>query len=403
MSEMSFEELLNQSMKEIYPGEVIEGKVISVHKDYAVLNIGYKADGILKVYDYSKDPNIDLTNVLHVDDTIQVKVKKLNDGEGQVLLSRKELVQNQVNEKLKKLYESNEVQKGKVVRVTTGGLVCEIEPELTVFIPKSLVSNKAIDNLDSFAGQELEFVISEFNPLRNRCIGDRRRLLVAEEKAKHAEALSKIKVGDIIEGTITNLLDYGAFVDVGDIDGLLHISEMGWGKIKNPKKIYNIGDKVKVLVRDINGDKISLTTKFPEENPWLLARVNYALGKTVKGKVVRMTDYGAFVALDDYIDALLHVSEISREKVKKPEDVLKIGEEIEAKVIDYNEADKKISLSIKALLPEPEKVVEEKADVVDVNIEEYAKKMEDEDTMKDDNKSTDKKEDTKSETTEKSE
>lgn len=376
MSEMSFEELLNQSMKEIYPGEIVEGRVISVHKDYAVLNIGYKADGIIKASDYSKDMNLDLTTVLHIDDNVTVKVKKLNDGEGQVLLSRKELIQSQVNERLKTLYESKEVQKGKVIKVTSGGLVCEIEPEITVFVPKSLVSNKPVDDLESYDGKVLEFIISEFNPLRNRCIGDRKRLLVAAEKERHREALEKIKVGDIIEGTITNVVDYGAFVDVGGIDGLLHISEMGWGKIKNPKKIYNVGDKVKVLVREVNGDKISLTTKFPEENPWLLARVNYALGKTVKGKVVRMTDYGAFVALDDYIDALVHVSEISRERVKKPEDVLKIGEEIEAKVIDYNEADKKISLSIKALLPEPEKVVEEKQDIVDVDIEEYAKNME---------------------------
>ena len=380
MSEMSFEELLNQSMKEIHVGEVVDGKVITVHKDYAVLNIGYKADGVLKVGDYSRDLNLDLTTVLHVGDELSVKVKKLNDGEGQVLLSRKELIQSQVNEKLKALYESKEVQTGKVIRVTSGGLVCEIEPELTVFVPKSLASNKQNEDLNSYEGKDIQFVISEFNPLRNRCIGDRRKLLVAEEKARHEEALARIKVGDVIEGTIINLLDYGAFVDIGGIDGLLHISEMGWGKIKNPKKVFNVGDKVKVLVREINNGKISLTTKFPDENPWLLARVNYALGKVVKGKVVRMTDYGAFVALDDYIDALLHVSEISREKVKKPEDVLKIGEEIEAKVIDYNEAEKKISLSMKALLPEPEKVVEEKADVVDVNIEEYGKMMEKEDT-----------------------
>ena len=376
MSEMSFEELLNESMREIRPGEVVTGKVISVHKDYAALNIGYKADGIIKVADYSRDVNLDLTTVLKVGDELTVKIKKLNDGEGQVVLSRKELVQSQINDKLKALYESNEIQHGKVIKVTTGGLVCEIEPELNVFIPRSLVSNKQNEDLEAYNGEEIEFIISEFNPERNRCIGDRRKLIVKEEKARREEALSKIKEGDIIEGTITNLLDYGAFVDIGNIDGLLHISEMGWGKIKNPKKIYNIGDKIKVLVREIAGNKISLTTKFPEENPWLLARVNYALGKTVRGKVVRMTDYGAFIALDDYIDALLHVSEISRDRIKKPEDVLTIGQEIEAKVIDYNEADKKISLSIKALLPEPEKVVEEKADVVDVNIEEYAKKME---------------------------
>ncbi len=376
MSEMSFEELLNESMKEIHVGEVIEGKVIGVHKDYAVLNIGYKADGILKAFDYSRDGNLDLTTVLKNDDVLMVKVKKLNDGEGQVLLSRKELIQSQVNDKLKALYESNEVQTGKVIKVTSGGLVCEIEPDVNVFVPKSLVSNKPFEDLNAYDGQNIQFVISEFNPIRNKCIGDRKRLIVAEEKARKAEALAKINVGDVIEGTVTNVLDYGVFVDVGNIDGLLHISEMGWGKIKNPKKTYNVGDKVKVLVREINGDKISLTTKFPDENPWLLARVNYALGKTVKGKVVRMTDYGAFVALDNYIDALLHVSEISREKVKKPEDVLTIGQEIEAKVIDYNEAEKRISLSMKALLPEPEKKAEDKNDIVDVNIEEYAKEME---------------------------
>lgn len=378
MSEMSFEELLNQSMKEIHPGEQITGKVISVHKDYAALNIGYKADGIIKNFDFSREPDLDLTKVLKVGDELTVLVKKLNDGEGQVLLSRKELVQNQVNEKLKALYESNATQHGKITKITSGGVVVEIEPEITVFIPKSLLSNKQNEDINSYAGKEIDFVISEFNPARNRCIGDRKKLLVMEERQKRAEALEKIHEGDVIEGTIINLLDYGAFVDLGGVDGLLHISEMGWGKIKNPKKSYNVGDKIKVLVREIKDGKVSLTAKFPEENPWLLAKVNYSIGKTVKGKVVRMTDYGAFVALDDYIDALLHVSEIKREKVKKPEDVLTIGQEIEAKVIDFNEADKKISLSMKALLPEPEPNKENTEDISDVNIEEYAKKMEEE-------------------------
>ena len=377
---MSFEELLNQSMKEIHPGEQITGRVISVHKDYAALNIGYKADGIIKNYDYSREQDLDLTKVLKIGDELTVIVKRLNDGEGQVVLSRKELVQNQVNERLKALFESKEVQHGKVTKVTAGGVVVEIEPEITVFIPKSLLSNKQNEDISSYDGKELDFVISEFNPARNRCIGDRKKLLVMEEKKKRAEALEKIHEGDIIEGSIINLMDYGAFVDIGGVDGLLHISEMGWGKIKNPKKSYNIGDKIKVLVREIKDGKISLTAKFPEENPWLLAKVNYAMGKTVKGKVVRMTDYGAFVALDDYIDALLHVSEIQREKIRKPEDVLTIGQEIEAKVIDFNEADKKISLSMKALLPEPEPTKESTEDVADVNIEEYAKKMEEENT-----------------------
>ena len=378
MSEISFEELLNESMKEIYPGEQITGKVLSVHKDYAALNIGYKADGIIKNVDYSRNQNIDLTEVLHVGDELEVLVKKLNDGEGQVVLSRKELIQNQISKRLKELYDSKEVQHGKVIRVTDGGLVVEIEPEITVFVPRSLVSNKANEDLNIYKDKEIDFVISEFNPAKNRCIGDRRKLLIAEEKKKKEEALAKIHEGDVIDGTIINLLDYGAFVDIGGVDGLLHITEMGWGKIKNPKKLFNIGDKIKVLVREIKDGKVSLTAKFQDENPWLLARVNYALGRVVKGKVVRMTDYGAFVALDDNIDALLHVSEIKRERVKKPSDELTIGQEIEAKVIDFNEAEKKISLSMKALLPEPEPVKESTEDVADVNIEEYAKKMDEE-------------------------
>lgn len=382
MSEMSFEELLNQSMKEIRPGEQVTGRVISVHKDYAALNIGYKADGIIKNYDYSREQDLDLTKVLNVGDELTVIVKKLNDGEGQVVLSRKELVQNQINERLRTFYESKEIQHGKVTKITAGGVVVEIEPEITVFIPKSLLSNKQNEDMNTYEGKEIDFIISEFNPSRNRCIGDRKKLLVMEEKKKRAEALEKIHEGDIVEGKIINLMDYGVFIDLGGVDGLLHISEMGWGKIKNPKKTYTIGDSIKVLVREIKDGKVSLTAKFPEENPWLLAKVNYALGKTVKGKVVRMTDYGAFVALDDYIDALLHVSEIQREKVKKPEDVLTIGQEIEAKVIDFNEADKKISLSMKALLPEPEPTKENIEDVAEVDIEEYAKKMEEENEEK---------------------
>ncbi len=375
---MSFEELLNESMKEIHPGEKITGTVISVHSGYAVLNIGYKADGIIRNYDYSREQDVDLTKHLKNGDELTVIVKKLNDGEGQVVLSRKEIVQGQINEKLKALFDSKEVQKGTVTKVTPGGVVAEVAPEVTVFIPRSLISNKANEDLNAYQGKEIEFLITEFNPTKNRCIGDRKRLIVAEEKKKREEALSKIHEGNIIEGTIMNLMDYGAFIDLGGIDGLLHISEMGWGKIKNPKKTFNIGDKIKVLVREVKDGKVSLTAKFPEENPWLLARVNYALGKTVKGEVVRMTDYGAFVKLDEYIDALLHVSEIARERVKKPEDVLTIGQEIEAKVIDFNETDKKISLSIKALLPEPEVVKEDPEDIADVNIEEYAKKMEEE-------------------------
>ena len=179
----------------------------------------------------------------------------------------------------------------------------------------------------------------------------------AEEAAKKAAAeavLSKIKEGDTIEGTVKNVTDFGAFIDLGGVDGLLHISEMSWGRTENPKKVYKIGDSVKCFIKEINGDKIALSVKYPDLNPWNNAAEKYAVGNVVKGTVARMTDFGAFVQLEDGIDALLHVSQISRERIEKPSDALSIGQEIEAKVVDLNEADKKISLSIKALLNDNE-------------------------------------------------
>ena len=171
--------------------------------------------------------------------------------------------------------------------------------------------------------------------------------------------MEKIHVGDTVEGTVKNVTDFGAFIDLGGADGLLHISEMSWGRVENPKKVFTVGDKVKVLIKEINGEKIALSLKFPEENPWLTAAEKFAVGNVVKGKVARMTDFGAFVELAPGVDALLHVSQISREHVAKPADVLSIGQEIEAKVVDFNGEDKKISLSMKALETPAEEATEE--------------------------------------------
>lgn len=369
MQELSFEQMLNESMKDIYPGEIIVGKVISVSPSQVALNIGYKADGIIKRSDYSNDSELDLTTVCHIGDELEVKVKKINDGEGQVVLSRRELVDAKLNEKLKQLYEEGGIHKGKVIRITTGGLVIEVEPMVNVFMPKSLVSNKIENDFDKYLNQELEFYITEFNQIKRRCIADRKKILIEEESKKREEAFSKLHEGDIVEGVIKSVVDYGVFVDVGGIDGLLHVSEMGWGKIKNPKKLYNVGDKIRVEIRELSKDKISLTAKFPEDNPWTKAKAEFSIGKVVKGKVVRLTPYGAFVSLMEDIDGLLHISEISRERINKPEDALTIGQEVEVQVIDFNEVEKRISLSIKSLLPEIEKPEEQ--DVVDVDIESF--------------------------------
>ena len=233
-----------------------------------------------------------------------------------------------------------------------GGGICATVDEVRVFIPASLVSDSYEKDLSKYEGQEIEFVISEFNPRRNRVIGDRRQLLVAERAEKQKELFARLQIGDRIEGTVKNVTDFGAFVDLGGVDGLLHISEMSWGRVDNPKKVFHVGDKLTVLVKDIHDTKIALSLKFPETNPWANAAEDFAVGKVITGKVARMTDFGAFVELAPGVDALLHVSQISREHVDKPSDVLSIGQEITAKIVDLNEAEKKISLSIKALQSE---------------------------------------------------
>ena len=357
MSELTFEQMLEESFKTIRNGEVVDGTVIDVKPDEIILNIGYKADGIITRNEYTNEANVDLTTVVSVGDQMSAKVLKVNDGEGQVLLTYKRLAAEKGNERLKEAFENHEVLKAPVTQILGGGLSVVVD-EARVFIPASLVSDTYEKDLSKYQGQEIEFVISEFNPRRNRVIGDRRQLLVAERAEKQKELFAKISVGDRMEGTVKNVTDFGAFIDLGGVDGLLHISEMSWGRVENPKKVFNIGDKVTVLIKDIQGEKIALSLKFPEENPWLKAEEKYKVGSVVTGKVARMTDFGAFVELESGIDALLHVSQIAKEHIDKPSDVLSVGQEIEAKVVDFKKDDKKISLSMKALANEEEKTEE---------------------------------------------
>ena len=371
MSELTFEQMLEDSLKTIHNGEVVDGTVIDVKPDEIVLNIGYKADGIVSRSEYTNEPNVDLTTVVSVGDTMTVKVLKVNDGEGQVLLTYKRLAAEKVNEQLKEAYENHEVLKATVAQILGGGLSVVID-ESKIFIPASLVSDVYEKDLSKYEGQEIEFVISEFNPRRNRIIGDRRQLLVAE-KAKLQKALfEKISEGDTVVGVVKNVTDFGAFIDLGGVDGLLHISEMSWGRVENPKKVFTVGEEIKVLIKSINDTKVALSLKFPELNPWADANEKYAVGKEVTGKVARMTDFGAFVELSSGVDALLHVSQISRAHVDKPSDVLSVGQEITAKIVDLNLDDKKISLSMKALEPEAAPVEEAAEEEVTETVEEVA-------------------------------
>ena len=371
MSELTFEQMLEESLKTIHTGEVVEGTVIDVKPEEIILNIGYKSDGVLTRNEYTNEPNVDLTTVAKPGDTMEVKVLKVNDGEGQVLLTYKRLAADRGNKRIEEAFENKEVLTAKVAQVLDGGLSVVVD-EVRIFIPASLVSDTYEKDLNKYAGQEIQFVISEYNPKRRRYIGDRKQLILAEKAELQKKLFETIKVGDTVEGTVKNVTDFGAFIDLGGCDGLLHISEMSWGRVENPKKVFKVGDVVKVLIKEISGTKIALSLKFEDANPWKDATAKYAIGNVVTGKVARMTDFGAFVELEPGIDALLHVSQISKEHIEKPSDVMKVGDEVTAKVVDFNEADKKISLSVKAMFaPEPkeEEAAAEDADVVSVDID----------------------------------
>ena len=377
MSELNeFEQMLEESLKTIRTGEIVTGKVIDVKEDEIVLNIGYKSDGIIPRNEYTNEPGVDLTKVVNVGDELEAKVIKVNDGEGQVALSYKRLAADRGNKKLEEAFNNQEVLTAKVVQVLDGGLSVVVD-EARVFIPASLGSDTYEKDLTKYANKEVEFVITAFNPRKRRIIGNRKQLMAARKAEMQKALFERIQVGDVVEGVVKNVTDFGAFIDLGGADGLLHISEMSWGRVENPKKVFKAGEKLTTLIKDINGEKIALSLKFPDQNPWADAASKYAVGNIVVGRVARMTDFGAFVELEPGVDALLHVSQISREHVEKPSDVLSIGQEIEAKIVDFNEADRKISLSVKALqIADSQAAREDDADVADVDVEAVAAQME---------------------------
>lgn len=348
MSEESFEEMLEASLKTVRNGEVVTGTVIDVKPDQIILNIGTKSDGILTKNEYSNDPSVDLTEKAKIGDEMEVKVLKVSDGDGQMILSYKRLAAEKGNKKLQDAFENHEVLTAKVTRVLNGGLSVTVDGA-RVFIPASLVSDTYERDLNKYLNQDIEFVVTEFNPRRRRIIGDRKQLIVEEKKKAAAELFARINPGDVVEGTVKNITDFGAFIDLGGADGLLHISEMSWGRVDNPRSIVTVGERLTVLIKDIKGDRIALSLKFEDQNPWRTASERYYSGAIVTGRVARMTDFGAFVELEPGIDALLHVSQISRQHVDKPSSVLSVGQEITAKVVDFREAERKISLSMKAL------------------------------------------------------
>jgi len=365
-NEQSFEEMLEASIISIHRGEIIEGTVISVSEDEIYVNIGYKTDGVIPRSEYSNYPTVNLSDLVAVGDPIRSKVLRVNDGEGQVLLTYKRLKAEDGFKRVEELYKSGEEVTAVVSLVLKGGLVVIID-EVRVFIPASLVSDSYVNDLSEFKGTELTFVISEFNTKKGRIIGNRRVLLEKEKHALQDEAFKTLEIGQVMEGTVKNITDYGAFVSLGGVDGLVHISELSWGRVKSPKEVVKVNDQVKVRIININQEKrkISLSMKFDEDNPWNGAGEKYAVGNIVSGRVARMTDFGAFIELEEGVDALLHVSQISIKHVEKPSDTLSVNQIVEAKVTDLNLAEKKISLSIKGIELDEEAKQKEAEEVVE--------------------------------------
>lgn len=366
--EKSFDQLIDESIKTIRAGEIVDGTVISVKPDEIVLNIGYKSDGIITKEEYTNDSSVDLTTVVSVGDSLEAKILKVNDGDGQVALSYKRISEEKANKRVEEAFENKEVLTVKVEKITSGGLITGFEGA-KIFVPASLISDSFEKDLNKYLDQEIDIIVTEFNPHKRRVIGNRKKLLIAAKNERAKELLETLEVNDIVEGDVKSVTSFGAFVDLGGVDGLLHISEMSWGRVDTPKSLFSVGDKVRVFIKNMEDGKIALSCKFPDQNPWVLAREKYAPGTIVSGKVARMADFGAFIELEPGIDALLHVSQISKKHVKKPADVLSIGQVIDAKVVDFKEEDKKISLSRRDfeddLVPdEAEAAVEEAAEEV---------------------------------------
>lgn len=347
---MSFEEMLNESLKTLYNGSVVTGSVIRVTESEIFVNLGYKSDGIIERCEFSDEQDLDLRTKVSVGDEIEVYVMKVNDGDGNVQLSKKRLAMNKGFQEIEEAFNNKEVLKGTITDVIKGGFIVNIK-NISAFVPSSQISNRFIQNLDEFKGKELDFNIIEFNKMKRRVIAGRRELAQAKEEELKAEVYSKINAGDVIKGTVSRIVDFGAFVDLGGVDGLIHISELSWGRVKKVSDILKEGDEVEVYVieMDKSKNKISLSMKNATKNPWELAEEKYHISDIVEGKVVRLVAFGAFVEIEAGIDGLIHISQICERHIAKPEEELNIGDIVRAKITEVDVANKRISLSIKEL------------------------------------------------------
>lgn len=345
---------IDSSMNNIRTGKIVHGKVISVTDEELIVNIGYSADGIVKKQDINSDINFNICNNFKVNDEIDLYVVKIEDEDGNVLLSKIKADEIIQWNKLSNILKNDEIIQVKIEKVVKGGVVAYFD-NISAFIPASQLSVKFVKNFNEFIGKIVKVKIIELDRSKKRVILSRKEVEQIEIEKKKEIILDSIKVGEKVRGKIDKLTKFGAFVDLGGIDGLIHISELSWGRVKNPEDVVSLGDEVEVYVLNVDKERsrISLSLKDVYGNPWNNVNNNYKIGDILKGKVVNIINVGAFVELEPGIEGFVHISEISDEHIAKVEDAVKVGDRVSVKILNIDLDANKISLSIKNAVEEP--------------------------------------------------
>jgi small subunit ribosomal protein S1 len=343
-----FKSDIEQSLKKIFVDDILEGIVIAKINGDIIVDIGFQAEGIVPAEELSFDPNFDLDTDIQIEDAIKVLVLKMDDGEGNVLLSKKKADLETAWETLESLYKNNKSVKVKVSQAVKGGVTAYVKG-MRGFIPASLLSVDYVKDLNVFVNKELEVKITELNSDQNKIILSAKEVELEKLTQLKREKLSNLEKGEVIEGVVKNLTNFGAFVDLGGIQGLIRNQDLAWKKVKHPSEIVNVGDQVKVYVLDVDkkNEKISLGLKDISQDPWNNVLDKYKVNQIYDGKVTRLADFGAFVALDEGIEGLVHLSELSEERVLKTSDVVSVGDAIKVKLLSVDNNNRKMSLSVK--------------------------------------------------------
>jgi small subunit ribosomal protein S1 len=353
-----FAELFEESMKSLKEGEVVRGTVLSVDDEHIQIDIGFKSEGMVPTWEFMDE---DGTVLVGVGDEVDVLLEDSEGEDGRIILSKEKADRLKIWDEISRAYKADEAVEGTVITRVKGGLAVDIG--VKAFLPGSQVDLRPVRNLEHVVGQKLKFKIIKFNKRRANIVLSRRALLETERKKLREDTLQTLAPGQIVDGVIKNLTDYGAFIDLGGIDGLLHVTDMSWGRVAHPSELFQVGAeiKVKVLKFDSDSERVSLGLKQIQPDPWIDASMRYPIGKRVEGRVVSLAEYGAFIELEPGIEGLIHVSEMSwTKRIKHPSKVVSVGDTVESVVLDVDERERKISLGMKQIEPNPWSVIEEK-------------------------------------------